>query len=945
MIMLMFLPSPVKCQPNVIRIIPNATQYTSKEPFTLEGSGFSPDDQIVLIGSTPKTIEQRPAIDPSKKSANISAIDVQDTYAYIIEDSTTLHILDIEKPNEPRLLGTLTDPNFKELKQIWATDGGLYLTDAGYGIWIVDISDPNQPFLIDKSFSSPSIFPIKLHVREKGKTNEKIIYSIFWEEDLPNDPNITPSNTSHILILEHTENDKIELLNDTITISGYAFDVCVKEYEVCIKEDYCETKYILYVATKATVEIYDVTDPNNPTYESFIKRIPSGSSNIQRLLINEDILYIGDRYYGIHIADLSAPMDPQIIKSLRLQGETKDIYVCGPYALIANGFSGLQIINLYEEENRLIFANIYTFGDAISVSSYSYYIYVANGNSGLSIIEAPSLAHPNLQAYMNTEGDIWAITSHENYAYISNGGSGLKIIQTRPSWDPNVVSTVIKDNDIRLVTYSIVKKYNATDKLILYLADDTKFKAYDLNNVSAPIKTLNFQDTIMSIFIQGDYAYLANFLFGAQSLNIADPANIKQEGYIFSEGLAYDILLDENKLAYLANDQKGLWIVDFKKTSEPVEISELTQFNFAHSLEKHKDYIYMTNGSRGIEIIDVSNPNTPDYTGKPIDYTSFLYRVYNIVPPFNEFLKEIDIEFPFLYTAGDYQGIWINYISEKKDLPPEVIPIDFINLPYGASAVKSDGDLLYCGDDYGNFYIFSSPMHVLDPIITPNWIKFSLTRDLPTGYYDIFLITDDGVLKSGILRKGLNVYQNKVTFYAGLNILSYPGFVSFENAQAFSLIKNLTVQEEGNNLRIKNIWMKKTDSESESFQIAYMNQENPAGDNFDILPLRGYLIYASGTQKEYFLTSNPLNMTKAELIKRLKSEIIHGENLISLPLMQDFIIKSSDLMIPEFQPAVSAIQEWDVTQGKWHSGYHFFNTVNGKVKNLTGGDGYLVSVP
>jgi hypothetical protein len=956
-ILLTFLPSPVRCQ-QLIKVTPNSTESTLGKQFILEGSGFSPGDQIVLIGSAPKTIEQRPAIDPSKKSANITAIHVQDTYAYIIEDSSTLHILDIEKPDDPRLLKSLTDPNFEELKQIWPTEKYLYLTDSGYGIRIVDVSDPNHPSTMKKGFSSPPIFPIKFYVKEK--INEKIIYSIFWEEDLPSDPNIPPSNTSHILILNHIEDDKIELLDKTITFQGHAFDVCVKEYKVCIKEDECETKDILYMATGATVEIFDVTDPNNPTYESYIKHIPSGSSNIQRLLIKENTLYMGDRFYGIHIADISIPTDPQIVRSLRLQGETKDIYLCGSYALVANGFSGLQIINLYEKENRLIFGNIYTFGDATTISSYSYYIYVANGYAGLSIVEAPSLVHPNLQAYMNTEDDVWAITSHGDYAYISNGRSGLKIIQTRPSWDPNVIPTVIWDPDVRLVTYSFVKEYNATKKLVLYLADETKFKAYDISNsnISAPIKIKikeeesNFQDTIMSIFVQGDYAYLANFLFGAQSLKIADPDNIRKEGFIFSEGsegLAYDIVLDENNLAYLANDRKGLWIVDFQNPSEPVEKSKLTQFSFAQSLVKSKDYIYMTNGSLGINIIDVSNPNAPDYTGEPIDYTNFLYRVNNIVPPFNDFLKEIDIEsdnaFPFLYTAGDYHGIWINYISTDDG---EVKTIDFISLPYGASAVKSDKDLLYCGDDYGNFYIFYSPVkaNIIPPIIN-NQIKFSLNQDLPAGYYDIFLITDDGVFKSGIKRNALNIYRNKVTLYPGLNILSYPGLVPFENAQAFSLLKNLTDQEQGNSPHIDNIWMKKTDSGSELFYVAYMNQENqPAGENFDILPLRGYLIYAKETQKkEYVLPSDPLNMMKAELIKRLKSEITHGQNLISLPLMQDSMIKSSDLIFPESQKAASAIQEWDVNQGKWHSGYHFFNKVNGKVKSLTGGHGYLVSVP
>ncbi|MGA1863600.1 MAG: LVIVD repeat-containing protein, partial [bacterium] len=579
-------------------------------------------------------------------------------------------------------------------------------------------------------------------------------------------------------------------------------------------------------------------------------------------------------------------------------------------------------------------------------------IYVANGYAGLGIVEAPSLVHSNLLANKNTKDNIWAITSQNGYTYVSNGKSGVKVFKTNPSWDPDPVSEILNDpndkpNKDHLFTYTFVNGN------MIYLADKTEFEAWEWNpdSLSPPKFKGGFtklQDTIMSIFVQGNFAYIANFLFGAQSLNITNPGKIAEGGYIFSEGLAYDIIVDSNKLAYLANDQEGLWIVDFQNPYQPVEKSKLGQYEFAHSLEKYDDHIYMTNGSRGIEIINVNNPSTPHHIDT-IDYTDFL-KEQGIEAPFNDFLKEIDIEYPFLYTAGDYQGIWINYISYIPGFPPKVTPIDFISLPYGASAVKSDGERLYLSDDFKNFYVFYPPMyspkHILvdSSQITGNKITFKLTQDIPAGSYDIFVISDSGI---GRLERAINVYKNKVAFYPGLNILSYPGSIPLENSQAFYLLKNLSSQEASSDLKIKNIWTKKKGAVSESFQLAYINQENnPAGDNFDIVPLSGYLLYFQGAQKkEYFLPTNIINMTNTELLKRLKSEIVQGQNIISMPLINESTIKSSDLISQESQPAVISVQEWDVAQGKWHAGYSFFNTVNGNVKNLSGGHGYLVSVP
>lgn len=938
-IILMLLPSSVGCQPTLTRISPDLIPYNYRENLTIEGLNFNENSRVVLIGSAPKTIKQKPAIAPNKEKANITAIHIKDKYAYVIEDSTSLHILDIEKPDDPILIGTLTDESFKELVQVWAEGEFLYLIDSGSGIWIIDISDPNDPQM-KKEVYFKDIFPVKIFVKQN------FIYSVFCKEELPDDPN-TPS--SYIFIFERYEGIFDLSVSSVTKIPGNAYDICVKEYEVCNTGEKCEAAY---VATGEKVGIYDVTDPVNPSKISQID--PNGSSNIQRILIRGDTLYMGDRYYGIHIADISNITVPRIVSSLGLQGTIKDICPCGPYVIVANGSNGLQIIDLQERENPSIFSNIYTFGDADAICSYGYYIYVANGNDGLGIVEAPSLVHSNLLAYKNTKDNIWAITSQNGYAYVSNGESGMKVFKTNPSWDPDPVSEILNDpndkpNKDHLFTYTFVNGN------MIYLADKTEFETWewDPDNISPP-KFRGFtklQDTIMSIFVQGNFAYIANFSFGAQSLNITNPDKISQGGYIFSEGFAYDIIVDNDKIAYLANDWKGLWIVDFRDPYQPVEKSKLFQYKdeYAHGLKKYNDHIYIANGSNGIEIINVNDPNTP-YHIDTINYTEFL-KEQGIEAPFNDFLNEIDIEYPFLYTAGDYQGIWINYISYIPGFPPKVTPIDFISLPYGASAVKSDGERLYLSDDFKNFYVFYPPMYSPKHILvdstqsTANKITFKFTpQDLPVGSYDIFVISDSG---AGRLEKALNIYRNKVTFHPGLNILSYPGPIPLENAQAFYLLKNLSLQEEGSDLKIKNIWTKKKGSVSESFQVAYINQENkPAGDNFDIMPLGGYLLYFQGIQKkDYFLPSNLINMTNTELLRRLKSEFVQGQNTISIPLTNDITIKSSDLISPQSQPEVISVQEWNITQGKWQAGYSFFNTINGNVKNLSGGHGYMVSVP
>jgi len=661
---------------------------------------------------------------------------------------------------------------------------------------------------------------------------------------------------------------------------------------------------------------------------SDMNQIPN-SPNIQKLFIKEDLLYIADNAYGIWVADLSSPADPNILSGFNIPGPFNDIRLYGNYALIANGLKGIQVVDLHQKKNPSLMGNIYTFGDARAVALYGDYIYVANGYTGLGIVEAPSLTHPNLLTSIATGDNLWAITSWDDYAFVSNGSSGLRVFKTESPSKPELVHSISTENG---ATYSFVNNN------MLYLADTRIFKAYDITDPSNPILkgSLSLIDTIMSIFVQGDYAYLANYGFGAKSVYIKNPSAMNIKTYKYPEdplGLAYDILIDQY-IGYIANGLGGLWIVDFQNPSPYSKLSVLPQFTYASSLKKYDHHIYMTDGSAGLEIIDVMNPEDPNHIGT-INY--------------NDNLKEIDIEAPFLYTAAEDQGLWVNFLSEGG----KVTPLAAINLPDGASTVKSNGDIVYCGDGDGNFYVFTSP--ILARILTMNYysIIFRIDQDLPPGSYDIFLIRkseeseeSDVMDEKYVLHRALNIYQEKITFQPGLNILSYPGFVPPENGQAFSLLTNLATQVGGENLSIEKIaQIKKSDTEAN--HMAYMDQnDQPTGQNFEIMAFKGYPVYAIGTEeKEYLLASHPMKITEAELIETLREEIRPGRNLISLPLLEEIAIKSETLLNAKAKPAATSVQEWDSYKGKWLAEYRFFGRISGKVKYLNSGKGYLVCQP
>jgi len=886
-IVLTLIPSPLPGEVVVEGVAPEKSLQTSKELFSLSGKGFDTGDTIILVGSPPRTRWQIPAFDPAGEG--IGAIRVRGSRAYVVEDSKTLHILNIENPEQPKLLGTLSDARFGNITKIWPTDRYLYMSDLNYGIWVADIADPAHPFLVGNGGPNYSFYmPTTTGLYVRGTT----IFSTNWQTGLQ--------------IIEQIANGQIRS-RGSIPISGTPSDIFVNGS-------------LAYVAIDYAVQIFNVGNPDNPTYISQMTQIPGEEPKVHKLTIKDDMLYMVDLDYGIHIAELVNPAAPQIIASLSLVGQTKDIHITGTFAITANGENGLQIITLTRRENPQIFGNIYTHGDATAIAPYPGYLYVANGSDGLGIIETPSLAHPAFLASFPTGDNPWAIACKEGFAYLSNSRSGLRVIQTAQPRLPRIVSTIPATQSAN---------FSSVSGNTLYMADSTRFRTYDISDPSKPLLlgSLAMNDIIESFLIQGNYAYLANFTFGVQSVDISKPKTPLLKGSAFSPsilGLASDIDLDQG-IAYVANVSAGLWIVDFHNPLFPFTISTLEQFTAASNIKKSQHRIYMTNGSSGVEVIDVSVP------ADPIPIVTMNYN--------NELLNGIDIEYPFLYTAVDYQGVWINYLSPDG----EIIPIAPINLPGGALAVKSFGEFLYCGDGGNYFSIFSTPVVAEILSVSPVLLRFQLNRDLSPGDYDIFLIKKSGNLYS--LLRGLSVYQGTVTFVPGLNIMGYPGYVPPENTQAFPLLANLAEQGEGGTLAIKKIMaLINTGASSGSFLRAYLNQSNqPAGDNFDIHPLRGYPLYAMGTQEQgYLLAHHPLAVTQEELKAILEDEISPGRTLIALPAMEGGGIAVESLFRPDAEDSVSSIHEWDPVKGTWNATCLFFGRVNGKVRELKAGRGYLV---
>jgi hypothetical protein len=139
----------------------------------------------------------------------------------------------------------------------------------------------------------------------------------------------------------------------------------------------------------------------------------------------------------------------------------------------------------------------------------------------------------------------------------------------------------------------------------------------DISDPSNPqwICTFNEDRSVMGSYIDGDIVYLLswNWTLGNSwiyTYNISDIMNPVELGYFDQGNVFVDIEVIDN-IAFVANYQMGLMIIDFTDFSNPEVLEIYTDRGTAAGLYMEDDILFIANENRGISILDVSDITEP----------------------------------------------------------------------------------------------------------------------------------------------------------------------------------------------------------------------------------------------------------------------------------------------------------------------------------------------
>ena len=376
---------------------------------------------------------------------------------------------------------------------------------------------------------------------------------------------------------------------------------------------------------------------------------------------------------GLTVLFLAIASNAEIIELgfLDTPGEATDVAVADNFAYIADGQSGLRIIDISDPENPAETSAFDSPGDCYAVAVVGNRAFIADGQRGLRIVDVSDPEHPaEIGAYVPEVGIAYDVVVSGNYAYISDLIAGVRVVNVSDPENPQQVGLY----DTPDVTQGVF-----VDGDFLFIADRrTGLLILDVSNPANPqrVGTCDTPGEARGVVAEGDFAYIADQAAGLRVIDISDPRQPREVGAYDSPGRAYGVAV-AGHYAYVADGAAGLQVVNVRNPEEPDHVGNLETPGTSWAVAAENGLVYIADGERGLRIIRC----TPEIAVSPeeLDFGEVYIReseelTQTIANEGHADLTVTDIQVEGRYFSCEFEGEFVIEAMQDREVMVSFTP-------------------------------------------------------------------------------------------------------------------------------------------------------------------------------------------------------------------------------------------------------------------------------
>ena len=447
--------------------------------------GFGQGDCIVLDISDPTN----PFILTTYSNLEtFYAVEIIENLAYCCS-GLDFRIYDFSDPYNIYLISELD--GIYHSKSIYIDQNRAFIAAGSHGMLVIDISDIENPSLIDVYDSNNS-------------TNQSAIFVTVSD----NIAYLTDTSSDGFLFIDISDSNNNYLIEN---LDYYYFD-----NSVSISENLLIT---VEQAGQDSVYFYDITNPDNPIL--LYSHCPFPGLYLCTLRTNDQYAFVYFREGLNHKLAVYNITDPHNIYQtgecdIDFSSLIRDIVQKDSYLFLGGNY-GLQVFELDENGNPSFLSNFPDFASTIiDINDDIACIFHPDGLAFLDILTNP--INPTLLSVWSTPNYIRSINIEDNIAYLLIMDVGVYIVDISDIYSPVLLSVITTHVNPEIVRNLVVKN----NRLIISDLNWNELLIYDITDLNNPLieNTLSWNLKSVDFDIIGDYIISANKRYGLSILDI-----------------------------------------------------------------------------------------------------------------------------------------------------------------------------------------------------------------------------------------------------------------------------------------------------------------------------------------------------------------------------------------------------------------------------------------
>ena len=307
------------------------------------------------------------------------------------------------QPENPYyIVSTFSTPGYAH--EVYVAGNVAYVVDDQAGVWVVDVSSPEEPTLITTLGDDQSATNVEaIHILEENGIALVADYDI------------------GLLIYDVNDIVYPELLN-------IAFD---RDIEGTFGIDNGDTIFVFAADRNEGFKVNRYEKANgedwNWFFYTFFKRIAFPYGDVLDVVATEEYAFVANDHIGLEIIDLSLPDSSAHVKTVDTPGGARSLALSNNHIYIAAYQSGVQVIDVSTPEVAALIGSYEDVDRVVDVYVLDEYAYVADRSEGLVVLDVSNPSRPVLSGWVETPY-AQGVFATDTHIYLVDRDLGLVII-------------------------------------------------------------------------------------------------------------------------------------------------------------------------------------------------------------------------------------------------------------------------------------------------------------------------------------------------------------------------------------------------------------------------------------------------------------------------------------------------------------------------------------